>query len=278
MIDKLDLRAEARREAERQKVNLEARLCCGDWLDLEEAATLFDIRPGQRCYAVAGYRVRGKRGVLGVLQDLPTDAPIFMTLRMCDTDFVADTVDGETVYGVMIALPDGQSIGATGEILPVPETPAAAEQEAAACVNATEVDGGRAIDLERFFSDMVTAERTWCLSEYDAHLATVGLTFTPDGKRVNVALVKGAVQRRAESKTALLTIMLAFFYGQPVAPVGGGRVTNRSRARSALNWVKAHHPDLVKGDNRYSEMKVTFLEDTHRKIVLTGFLNPLQRS
>jgi hypothetical protein len=268
-----DFWAEARRNAAREREDLRARLLAGSALSLEEAAFLFDIRPGGRCHTLAGYRVTGRRGVLGAVIELPPDAPLFMTLKMRDAHFVAVTDDGEIVYGLMIAL-NGQSIGMASDIVPHPNEPVAVKQEEDSCVGKAGVDGVGAAELERFFSDMVAAERTWCLSEYEEHLATAGLTLSDDGRRVNVSLVNGVVERRVDNKTALLTILLAFFYAQPSVMAGVGRVTNRSRALGALNWLKAHHPDLVKGDNRYSDITVRFLDETHRKVLLAGFFKP----
>ncbi len=190
--------------------------------------------------------------------EIPAASWSFLTLRFDGVQFWAQSDDGKrSIYDLQVSLP--------------PEPPVSSATSAAGTEVERAADAQRSDDLDGLFAGMVSDGRIWLLQDYGAQLATIGLALTDDGKRVKVSLARGAVHRNEGGKTALATILLAFVYREQAA-AGRGPIDNRSRARMALNWLKHHHPDLVKGDIRYSEMTTDFLDETHRKLRDAGFL------
>lgn len=241
MTDKLDLRAEARRAVGREKAGLEARLRGGEWLDLGEAATLFDIRPGQHCDAVAGYRVKGRRGVLGAPQELAADAPSFVTLRMRGADFVAVTDDGEIVYGLMIALPEGQSIRATGEILPAPELPAAI----APSEHATTPECANAVVLDEFFEHLAEPKPDWFVDDYNAALEnSFGLSIGEKGRVFGTSVEDGKIVLAPRGKAAIATMLSGVFIRKFSITASAREL--RQTCKRAISWLKESHPAIWK--------------------------------
>lgn len=239
MTNKMDLQAEARRAVGREKAGLEARLRGGEWLDLGEAATLFDIRPGQHCHAAAGYRVMGRRGVLGALQELPTDALLFMTLRMRGADFVALTDDGETVYGLMIALPDGQSIGEAGEISAALEVPAAI----ASSEGAPNSEWANGLSLDQFFERLAEPKPDWSIGDYKAELEReCGLTIAGKGGVGCASIRAGTIVLNPTGKASIITMLCGVFVrGFSINSLGKVR---RQTCKRAISWLKESHPAI----------------------------------
>ncbi len=252
---------EARRHRQLEQNEINLRLQRGEWIALEEAIDTIGILPNLVASRLGGYQTRGRLDLLSPdYSDIPPSSWDFLTLRFEKFRLIALSVkDGRTVYDILVALrrdPPAALLTSTDSAL----------IERAAAIQ-------RSTDLEEFFSDIVKETHVWRLADYGTPLSTVGLALTNDGKRVRVSMKNGAVLRNEGGKTALATILLGFFYRKSSASMNQ-MMDNRSRARSALNWLKEKHPDLVHDDIRYSQMLPDFLDETHRKLHAAGFLGP----